>query len=91
MPAQLTLSSIAILSYNASYLLVTDLYALILIAATVHSLQYHVISLARNNGRIANQTEKELRQCACVYGSRETCLPIYFVLLFIISRHSGKL
>ena len=41
----------AIVSYNLSYLLVSDLFALILIATTTHSLQYHVISWTRNNTR----------------------------------------
>jgi hypothetical protein len=43
--------AVAIMSYNVSYLIVTDLYALILIATSVHSLQYHLISWRRNYGR----------------------------------------
>lgn len=43
--------AVAVAFYNASYLLVSDPYALILIATTFHSLQYHVISWARNYGR----------------------------------------
>jgi hypothetical protein len=44
---------VAVASYNLAYLLVSDLYALILIATTVHSLQYHVISWRRNRGRFS--------------------------------------
>jgi hypothetical protein len=44
---------LAIVSYNLSYLFVSDLYALILIATTVHSFQYHAICWRRNYGRFA--------------------------------------
>jgi hypothetical protein len=50
--AHLTLL-LAIVSYNLSYLFVSDLYALIMIATAVHSLQYHAISWRRNHGRYA--------------------------------------
>jgi hypothetical protein len=41
---------VAIAFYNGSYLLLSDPYALTLIATTFHSLQYHLISWARNRG-----------------------------------------
>jgi hypothetical protein len=47
----------AVVSYNLSYLLVSDLFALILIATTTHSLQYHVISWTRNNSRFGAQQD----------------------------------
>jgi hypothetical protein len=43
--------AVTLVFYNASYRLVADPYALILIATTFHSLQYHVISWARIRGR----------------------------------------
>lgn len=49
--AALATVGVAIVFYNLSYVLVSDPYALILIATTFHSLQYHVISWARNRGR----------------------------------------
>lgn len=48
---------LAIVSYNLSYLLVSDLYALILIATSVHSFQYHVICWRRNHGHFARNIE----------------------------------
>jgi hypothetical protein len=47
----------AVVSYNVSYLLVSDLFALILIATTTHSLQYHVINWTRNNSRFGAQQD----------------------------------
>jgi hypothetical protein len=47
--------TLAIVSYNLSYLLVSDLYALIMMATTLHSLQYHVISWRRCYGRFARE------------------------------------
>ncbi|WP_030056087.1 hypothetical protein [Streptomyces novaecaesareae] len=44
---------VALTFYNLSYVLVSDPYALILIATTFHGFQYHVISWARNRGRFA--------------------------------------
>lgn len=53
-PAMATIA-VAVVFYNASYALVSDPYALILIATTFHSLQYHVVSWARNHGRFTGR------------------------------------
>lgn len=53
--------SLAVTSYNLSYLFVSDLYALIMIATTMHSLQYHAISWRRNHGRFARATDGDRR------------------------------
>ena len=58
MPALLTVG-VAVVFYNASYHLVSDPYALILIATTFHSLQYHLISWARNRGRFTANASAE--------------------------------
>jgi hypothetical protein len=54
--------ALAIVSYNLSYLFVSDLYALIMIATAVHSLQYHAISWRRNHGRYASQQDSDAQQ-----------------------------
>ena len=43
--------------YNASYLLVSDLYALILIGTSVHAIQYHLICVATVKARLASGQE----------------------------------
>lgn len=48
--------ALAVVSYNLSYLFVSDLYALIMIATAVHSFQYHAICWRRNHGRFARVT-----------------------------------
>jgi hypothetical protein len=53
-PAMVTIA-VAVVFYNASYVLVSDPYALILIATTFHSLQYHVVSWARNHCRFTGR------------------------------------
>ena len=80
-PAQFTYL-LAVASYNASYLLVSDLYALILIAATVHSLQYHVICLARNRGRAAEQASAVQRR-PLQRLLEPQFVPAYFAILFV--------
>ncbi len=86
-PALITVA-VAVAFYNASYLLISDAYALILIATTFHSLQYHVISWARNRGRFTSPG----RTCAGPSGrelllSRLTCpksvVPLGIVLALI--------
>jgi hypothetical protein len=42
---------VVVASYNLSYLLVSDLYAVILIATTMHSLEYHVLCWRPNRKR----------------------------------------
>lgn len=76
-----TLAS-AVVSYNLSYLIVDDLYALILIATTVHSLQYHVISWARNNARFERpDVPREDRRLLLARLSARRALP-YYALFF---------
>jgi hypothetical protein len=67
--AQLTVL-LAVVSYNLSYLLVSDLYALIMIAAAVHSLQYHAISWRRNHGRFARASAEPGRPLLLAWASR---------------------
>jgi hypothetical protein len=55
--AALVTVAVAVGFYNLSYVFVSDPYALILIATTFHSLQYHLISWARNRGRFGDATE----------------------------------
>lgn len=59
--AALLTMCVAVVFYNASYILVSDPYALTLIATTFHSLQYHLISWARNRGRFADVRADERR------------------------------
>ena len=56
-PVALLTIGVAIAFYNGSYLLLSDPYALTLIATTFHSLQYHLISWARNRGASADPDE----------------------------------
>jgi hypothetical protein len=44
----------AIASYNFAYLLVDDLFAVILIATAVHSLQYHMLCFVRNQRKFGD-------------------------------------
>ena len=55
--AALVTVTVAVGFYNLSYVFVSDPYALILIATTFHSLQYHLISWARNRGRFGAAAE----------------------------------
>jgi hypothetical protein len=79
LPAQLTFAT-ALLTYNAAYLLVSDLYALLVIATAVHTLQYHVISVARNSGRLAEVRRPE----GLLRLWQPKLLPVYFGLLFAL-------
>jgi hypothetical protein len=67
--AQLTVL-LAVVSYNLSYLFVSDLYALVMIAAAVHSLQYHAISWRRNHGRFARESAESGRPLLLSWLSR---------------------
>jgi hypothetical protein len=76
--------AIAVLSYNISYLFVSDLYALILIATSVHSLQYHVISWRRNFGRFSQPKQQGEDKLLLAWLSRRETLPLYILLLFTL-------
>jgi hypothetical protein len=82
---------IAVLSYNLSYLLVSDLFALILIATTTHSLQYHLINWKRNNARF--ELSRELREQKLVLArlSSRRALPLYVLSFALIGLIAGKL
>jgi hypothetical protein len=68
----------AIVSYNISYLLVKDLYALILIATTVHSLQYHLITWARHNGHFRHSAPEQAKLLLARL-TRPRALPAYIL------------
>jgi hypothetical protein len=53
--AALATLAVAVCSYNIAYFAVDDLWATILIATSVHSLQYHVLCWLRNNRRFEQQ------------------------------------
>jgi hypothetical protein len=73
---------LAVASYNLSYLFVTDLYALILIATSVHSLQYHLISWRRNHGRFAARPD-EAQRLLLGRLSRREAWPAYTLFLLV--------
>jgi len=68
---------VAALSYNLSYLLVSDLFALILIATTTHSLQYHLINWTRNNTRFARTENPDEKKLLLARLSTRKALPLY--------------
>jgi hypothetical protein len=75
---------LAVTSYNLSYLFVSDLYALIMIATTMHSLQYHAISWRRNHGRYAREAEAEQRPTLLEKLSRRENVLGYAALALVI-------
>lgn len=81
---------IAALSYNLSYLLVSDLFALILIATTMHSLQYHLINWTRYNTRFADSPPEERRLLLAKLSQRKA-LPLYAAFLMGIGVLAGQL
>jgi hypothetical protein len=83
--------AIAALSYNLSYLLVSDLFALILIATTTHSLQYHLINWTRNNTRFANSEDPAESRLLLARLSTRRALPLYVAFLAGIGILAGQL
>ena len=93
----------AIVSYNLSYLLVSDLFALILIATTTHSLQYHVISWTRNNSRFgappdprpdqepAQPRAAGERPLLLARLSRRRALPAYIAFFAVLGIITGRI
>lgn len=74
--------ALAVVSYNLSYLFVSDLYALIMIATTMHSFQYHAISWRRNHERFA-RAEAERGRFLAVLSRKENLLG-YVALVVLI-------
>jgi hypothetical protein len=75
---------LAIVSYNLSYLFVSDLYALIMIATAVHSFQYHVICWRRNHGRfMRNPGTAEKTSLLAVLSKKEN-LWAYAALVVVV-------
>jgi len=79
--------AIAVVSYNIAYLLVSDLYALILIATATHSLQYHVINYARNRGRYGDASPREGLLSRL---SQRRALPAYVGALLLLGAVLGQ-
>ncbi len=71
---------LALVSYNLSYLFVEDLYALIMIAAAVHSLQYHAISWRRNHERFA-RAEAERSTFLAILSRKQNVLWYFAVMI----------
>lgn len=82
---------IAVLSYNLSYLLVSDLFALILIATTTHSLQYHLINWTRNNTRFATSDDPNEQKLLLAKLSKRKALPLYAASLAGLGILAGQL
>jgi hypothetical protein len=85
----------AIVSYNVSYLLVSDLFALILIATTTHSLQYHVINWTRNNSRFGGEPAQPRaageRPPLLARLSRRRALPAYIAFFAVLGIITGRI
>ncbi|MEZ0362436.1 hypothetical protein ACAG26_01845 [Mycobacterium sp. pUA109] len=82
---------IAVLSYNLSYLLVSDLFALILIATTTHSLQYHLINWTRNNTRFARTDSPSEKRLLLARLSTRKALPLYVAFFAGLGILAGQL
>lgn len=83
--------AIAVASYNLSYLLVSDLFALILIATTTHSLQYHLINWTRNNARFELSAQLREKKLLLARLSSRRALPLYVLCFAVIGIVAGKL
>ncbi len=82
---------LAVVSYNTSYLLVSDLFALILIATTTHSLQYHLINWTRNNTRFRLSSDPVERRLLLARLSSRRALPLYVLAFAIVGVIAGQL
>ncbi|ATL67211.1 hypothetical protein [Nocardia terpenica] len=83
--------ALAVVSYNLSYLLVSDLFALILIATTTHSLQYHLINWTRNNTRFRLSADPAERRLLLARLSSRRALPLYVLGFAIVGVIAGQL
>jgi hypothetical protein len=70
-------------SYNVAYLFVSNLYATILIASSVHSLQYHAICWSYNHRRAAVHGD-EHSGSLLGYLSRREALPLYVAFMLVL-------
>ncbi|WP_406271389.1 hypothetical protein OH799_30635 [Nocardia sp. NBC_00881] len=82
---------LAVVSYNLSYLLVSDLFALILIATTTHSLQYHLINWTRNNTRFQLSADPKERKLLLARLSSRRALPLYVLGFAAVGIVTGQL
>jgi hypothetical protein len=84
LPSLATLA-VAVCSYNLAYLLVKDLWAMILIATSVHSLQYHMLSWLRNRRRFegvhAQQTGRARLLAGLSQERNVTAYALFFAVL----------
>jgi hypothetical protein len=83
--------AVAVISYNLSYIFVSDLFALILIATTTHSLQYHLINWTRNNTRFRLTTEPHEKKLLLARLSSRRALPLYVLCFAVIGIAAGHL
>jgi hypothetical protein len=69
----------AIFCYNFAYIFVDDLFAVILIATAVHSLQYHTLCWVRNNRKFSGKSvlEYQGRTKLLVLLSQKRAFPLY--------------
>ncbi|HET7699079.1 MAG TPA: hypothetical protein VFK57_25395 [Vicinamibacterales bacterium] len=75
--------ALAVVSYNVAYLFVSNLYATILIASSVHSLQYHAICWSYNHRRtVVGGDDRSARVLA--YLSRREALPMYVAFMLVL-------
>lgn len=81
----------AIVSYNVAYLLVSDLFALILIATTTHSLQYHLINWTRNSTRFERSGDPAERGLLLARLSHPRAVPAYAGLFAVLGVLTGQI
>ena len=81
----------AIIAYNVSYLLVSDLFALILIATTTHSLQYHLISWTRSSTRFERSADPAERRLLLARLSSPRAVPAYAGLFAVLGIVTGQI
>jgi hypothetical protein len=68
---------LAVASYNIAYGLVSNLYASLLIASSVHSLQYHAICWSYNHRRMAALADPDSSAPLLAFISRRESVPVY--------------
>ena len=75
--------ALAVASYNVAYLLVANLYATILVASAVHSLQYHTICWSYNHRRTTAPTRQGAAPFLAFLSRRES-VPLYAALMLTL-------
>jgi hypothetical protein len=83
--------AIAIVSYNVAYVYVTNLYATILVASAVHSLQYHTICWSYNHRRSAVTDADHSTGIASFLPalSRRQAVPLYVAFMLALGAVCG--